>query len=152
MKFALLLSLTLSLLTSSLAEAGYYLTVCGSAASRRDVHYAQSTNPAQAQSLARQKCEAATGRACPALLCEKVFQPTKVSELPPAARSALNKRLAAIDREARSAKARAEANNETSSSLWRYIDDLKRRQREEEITKALEYFRDCQGSGGCPKR
>jgi hypothetical protein len=145
-----LFTLALAALSSPLAEAGYNVTVCGSAASRAQVYYAQSTNPAQAKQAAKARCEAAERRACPASLCEKAFQPTRVSDLPAGERAALKKRLAAIEREANQKMARARQTND--SSLWGYIDGLKRRQREEEITKALEYFRECQGSRGCPGR
>ncbi|RZA08864.1 MAG: hypothetical protein EOP11_03510 [Proteobacteria bacterium] len=149
---SILLSFTIliSSFTASRADAGYYIYVCGAAFSQADRFFSQAAGQAQARGDSLRQCREEGGRACREIGCQRVFQPTKVSELPPARRRELNRRLAKIPRE--NSRATARKNDDFENSAMRALDEVKRRQREDDINKAIEFTRACQTMSGCPTK
>lgn len=132
------------------AEAYYNETVCGSPTSRTDVHYAKSTNPAQARAAALAKCQASGRGVCREPICQTVKQPSTVAELPPAVQRQVKARLAAIDRQYQASVMTAKQKREFDYAAAHMFDDIKRRQREEVLRKAADFLRECESMRGCP--
>ncbi|RZA05103.1 MAG: hypothetical protein EOP11_13575 [Proteobacteria bacterium] len=98
----------IALFTASPASAGYYIYACGSTADRTHNYIKVAPTMAKARTNALRACQQNSGRpgACVEPVCRKVFQATKVSELPKEEQRRIARQQEEFDRHERAERAR----------------------------------------------
>jgi hypothetical protein len=91
----------LLLLSGAEASGGYYIQVCGVTDRARN-YIGSAPGLEQAKREARRACagKSASPARCSAPVCQRAFQPTKVSELPARERARLNERAKGVGKPA----------------------------------------------------